>query len=63
MKRLFPFCPSCGSLLPDYPGAVSRQDNKTEICSDCGMIEAFSDYAQSFKGPSAEYADSKQKDR
>jgi hypothetical protein len=28
----------------EYPGALSRADNKTEICSDCGTAEAIEDY-------------------
>jgi hypothetical protein len=27
-----------------YPGAISRKDNVTEICSDCGVEEAVSDW-------------------
>jgi hypothetical protein len=39
-------CPICGSPIPNrehagqYSGAISRMDNKTEICSDCGVQEA-----------------------
>ena len=39
-------CPRCGGAVPSlgnigkYPGALSRVDNKTEICSDCGTDEA-----------------------
>ena len=32
-------CPKCGKTLKGYP-ALSRTDNKTEICSDCGILEA-----------------------
>lgn len=32
-------CPRCGNRIIGYP-AVSRYDNKTEICSDCGTEEA-----------------------
>jgi hypothetical protein len=41
-----PICPRCGGFIPNdampgaYPGALSRTDNKTEICSDCGTDEA-----------------------
>jgi hypothetical protein len=41
-----PKCPICAGPIPDaehegqYPGAVSRKDNKTEICSQCGLAEA-----------------------
>ena len=35
-------CPRCLGMLPvGYPGAISRLDNKTEICSACGTDEAF----------------------
>ena len=40
-------CPRCqDNWIPtnehpgQYPGALSRADNKTEICSDCGVAEA-----------------------
>lgn len=34
-------CPRCMQMLPlGYPGALSRVDNKTEICSECGLDEA-----------------------
>lgn len=35
-------CPRCRKkLLPiGYCGAISRQDNETELCSDCGFDEA-----------------------
>ena len=32
-------CPRCGNTYIDYP-ALSRKDNKTEICSTCGQAEA-----------------------
>ena len=41
-----PICPRCHGFIPsnerpgEYPGAISRADNKTEICSDCGTEEA-----------------------
>lgn len=38
-------CPRCLGMLPiGYPGALSRVDNKTEICSPCGTDEALTDY-------------------
>lgn len=44
-------CPRCqDSLIPNnespgkYPGAISRADNKTEICSSCGHDEAMKDW-------------------
>jgi hypothetical protein len=39
-------CPRCLGFIPSnerpgaYPGALSRVDNETEICSACGMEEA-----------------------
>lgn len=32
-------CAVCGKTYTDYP-AISRKDNKTEICPECGMREA-----------------------
>jgi len=44
-------CPRCNSSqIPNnetpgaYPGALSRADNKTEICSRCGSHEAAEAY-------------------
>lgn len=36
-------CPACKGYTRDFP-AISRRDNKTEICSDCGTREAMEDY-------------------
>ena len=42
----YPVCPRCGGWIPnalqpgEYPGALSRVDNVTEICSSCGTEEA-----------------------
>jgi transposase len=39
-------CPRCGGAVPNehtpgkYPGALSRVDNRTYICSMCGTAEA-----------------------
>lgn len=40
-------CPRCTMrLLPiGFPGALSRVDNKTEICSECGQDEGLSQWA------------------
>ena len=35
-------CPHCEENSTGYP-ALSRRDNKTDICSKCGEIEAFVD--------------------
>jgi hypothetical protein len=48
-------CPTCDGQIPNnetpgaYPGAISRKDNKTEICSACGMNEAFADYKKQLR--------------
>lgn len=45
-----PICPRCGGFIPNdampgaYPGALSRTDNKTEVCSDCGTDEALEQF-------------------
>ena len=36
-------CPRCGKEYDGYP-AISRKDNKTEICSECGQDEAMEDF-------------------
>lgn len=33
-------CPRCSCKMPDHVGALSRIDNVTYICSECGIIEA-----------------------
>lgn len=48
-----PICPLCQGYIPDnkrpgsHPGAISRVDNKTEICSTCGTLEAITDFIRS----------------
>ena len=39
MKR----CPVCGRIYQNYP-AISRRDNHTEICPQCGLREALEDF-------------------
>lgn len=41
-------CPNCGAHYEGYP-AISRKDNKTEICPDCGLREALADYMNELK--------------
>lgn len=36
-------CPKCDQDFYDVP-ALSREDNKTEICPECGMKEALEGY-------------------
>jgi hypothetical protein len=44
-------CPRCSEPIPNrefagmYAGAISRVDNTTEICSECGVIEAMIEFA------------------
>ena len=38
-------CPRCKRMYRGFP-ALSRRDNKTEICSDCGSVEAMEDCYQ-----------------
>lgn len=46
VRALAPICPRCNGYIPnneqagEYPGALSRVDNKTEVCSACGQAEA-----------------------
>lgn len=40
-------CPNCGSDIIGHP-ALSRKDNKTEICSECGQLEALEDFYKHF---------------
>ena len=50
----YPRCPRCNGFIPNnetpgaYMGAISRRDNKTEICSNCGTNEGLEDFF--FKG-------------
>jgi RNA polymerase subunit RPABC4/transcription elongation factor Spt4 len=43
-------CPTCEGYIPNnenigqYSGAISRKDNKTEVCSACGTREAMEDF-------------------
>lgn len=41
-------CPLCGNQLGKYP-AISREDNKTKICSNCGTLEALKIFKESLK--------------
>ena len=43
-------CPRCLGDIPndlqrgEYPGALSRTDNETEVCSECGVLEGLEDW-------------------
>lgn len=41
-------CPICKKEIGQYP-AISRKDNKTEICSNCGMLEALEIFNKAIK--------------
>jgi DNA-directed RNA polymerase subunit RPC12/RpoP len=49
-------CPRCGGRVPNdvqagqYPGALSRLDNETYICSACGQDEAMYQFSRSMLG-------------
>jgi hypothetical protein len=50
MKTEIKMCPTCSEPIPNrehagkYCGAISRKDNVTEICSECGNAEAMAEY-------------------
>jgi hypothetical protein len=56
-------CPRCSEheWIPNnatpgaYMGALSRTDNKTEICSNCGEDEALKDYFDGGCEPQSEW--------
>ena len=54
-------CPRCGGLIPNnlqpgaYPGALSRVDNATEICSECGVGEALENFMTGKPMPMSEW--------
>ena len=43
VMRLMNVCPRCKREIKGEP-AISRKDNETEICSNCGTAEALSDH-------------------
>lgn len=56
LEATLPVCPRCMGFIPRnevagaYPGAMSRTDNETEICSECGLEEALSGLARGGNG-------------
>lgn len=38
-------CPICKQTYEGYP-ALSRTDNKTEICPNCGILEALAQFVE-----------------
>ena len=53
MIRENAICPLCGKVYSGYP-ALSRHDNKTEICGVCGRVEAMADYLKAMKNKKKE---------
>ena len=43
-------CPICGKPYTE-PTALSRRDNATDICPDCGMMEALAAMPRRREGP------------
>ena len=43
-------CPICGKPYTEPP-ALSRRDNATDICPDCGMMEALAAMPRRREGP------------
>ena len=45
-------CPRCKQGYDEYP-ALCRRDNFTEVCPECGRLEAFEDagYLDLYAGP------------
>ena len=46
--KIYPVCPICGEYYSEPP-AISRKDNKTKICPNCGVGEAFMDFVNHYK--------------
>lgn len=46
--KIYPVCPRCHKEYTSHP-ALSRKDNKTRICSDCGTQEAIFDFINSLQ--------------
>jgi hypothetical protein len=44
MEKNMKICLKCGELYVKGKGALSRRDNKTEICPTCGTREALEDF-------------------
>lgn len=46
---ILPRCPKCGKQYAEHP-AISREDGETNICPECGMIEALEDFKKYLDG-------------
>ena len=47
-------CPSCGKMFPRLL-ALSRKDNKTMICDNCGVAEAMQEFVKNLQSKKEEY--------
>ena len=43
-------CPGCGDKFEETRAALSRFDNKTKVCSECGTFEAMVQIDAMFSG-------------
>ena len=43
--KIYPVCPICGEDYSEHP-AISRRDNKSKICPNCGRGEALMNYIE-----------------
>jgi len=54
-------CPRCGGGIPnnlhrgEYPGALSRTDNGTYVCSQCGQTEAIEQFTNGAPMPQSKW--------
>lgn len=51
MTKQARICPRCGRTYTEPP-ALSRADNETDICPECGMMEALAAIPRQREGPS-----------
>lgn len=60
LEREF-ICPRCSGDVPntlhrgEYVGALSRTDNETIVCSECGQQEAFEQFFSESHSPMPQY--------
>ena len=47
-------CPRCHKMYNEHP-ALSRRDNKTDICSKCGTMEALVDFLKYTNIPTEDF--------
>lgn len=42
-------CPKCGKMFEEHLHALSRKDNETKICPQCGTEEAMESFLKFMK--------------